>query len=306
MDKKIFLLGGNGFLGRGLRDEFSSRGVPCIWVDNACAKDSINYLDLSNNNSVSNVVDSMVDVTHIVLLAARIGRVIFNSEPHINANYNSEIFNNFTEALNTASWLYERKFDVTFYSSSEVYGSSDKQDDLLSEDSHTHLISSDRREYSSQKLEAEKFLWNWYENQKNINSLKIIRPFNVSGKYQRRGVVFEMIKDAVQHGKIWYSDDTIRTLTSSKFAQIRSADIILSEESKVFNLSENITLTMESLARKIKDRIGGDIKLEQRPIDDQIHYRQTSNISDGYDEEKLNEIIDNVHDYVKENYVSQQ
>lgn len=147
---------------------------------------------------------------------------------------------------------------------------------------------------------------NIHETNESIGNLKIIRPFNVSGKHQRRGVVFDMVKDAVENGKIWYSMNTTRTLTSSEFAKSRSADLILSDKSGVFNLSEGITLTMEALANEIRDRIGGSIELEAREADPQIQFRQTTRLSEGYDRDKLAGIIDEVYSYVKEHYVRRE
>ena len=66
----ILLLGGNGFLGSGLKDEFSRRGMHFRSID-------IDELDLSSGDAHVILKTMLKDVSHVVILAAKIGRVIF-------------------------------------------------------------------------------------------------------------------------------------------------------------------------------------------------------------------------------------
>lgn len=106
-------------------------------------------MDVANPSRISKMVDLFEGFTHIVLLAAKIGRVMFNTDPKPNAGYNTMIFNNVVETVDIASWLYDMKYDFTFYSTSEVYGSAHTSESVITESTAPSIITSDRGAYSS-------------------------------------------------------------------------------------------------------------------------------------------------------------
>lgn len=92
---KILLLGGDGFLGKGLQREFTARGVDFTSLD---MKD----VDLTDPNSVGQIALTMMEYSHIVHLASIVGIEVFNSEPEYGAAVNAQIYENFIKALNLA------------------------------------------------------------------------------------------------------------------------------------------------------------------------------------------------------------
>lgn len=286
----ILLLGGNGFLGSGLRDEFSKRGLHFRSVD-------IDEIDLSGDDAHLTLKTMLKDVTHVVILAAKIGRVIFTERPEDNAKINQAIFAQITTALAEAHNEYGLDYDVTFYSTSEIYGSLDSKKRVISGNSKANITYNGRGLYASQKLNAELSLISGIGDN-GILRVKTIRPFNVSGKHQRRGVVYEMVKSAFETGSIWFSDDTYRSFTSIEYASRIATDIILSDDIIVEkNLSENLTFSMEEVASLIKEEIGDDdLEIVRKEPDMAMRYRQTSLCSTMGDDEisKMRGIISDV------------
>ena len=207
-------------------------------------------------------------------------------------------------ALSEAHNEYGLDYDVTFYSTSEIYGSLYSKERVISDSSKAKTTGVGRGLYSSQKLDAELSLLSSV-GENGMARVKIIRPFNVSGKYQRRGVVYEMVKSAFENGSIWFSDDTYRSFTSIGYASKTAADIILSDDVVVEkNISENLTFSMEEIASLIRDEIGDDeIKIVRKEPDAAMRYRQTRLYSTMGDEEvsRMRKIIsDVICDYVNE------
>jgi nucleoside-diphosphate-sugar epimerase len=117
-----------------------------------------------------------------------------------------------------------------------------------------------------------------YEHPEIVSSVKIIHPFNIYGKNQRRGVVYDMIRTALSKKTIGYSDDTTRTMTGLKFASKLSVDSILSDKNHHINIADNrCSLSMKSLAYIIKDTLQlNDINVIGYTPDKFIQYRHTS------------------------------
>lgn len=270
MSVNVLLLGGNGFLGKGLQDELKERNVKFRSID-------INEMDLSKQDSIQPLTDILKDFTHVVMLAAKIGREIFETDPDSNADYNKRIFMNVVSAMDSASDRFKKKFDVTYYSSSEVYGSMKSRNDIITTNTPPNVSSVGRGKYAYEKFHAENYLRKMYNSNQVIEKLKVIRPFNVSGRYQQRGVLFDMVKSLKTKNEIWFSDDTTRTLTSADYAKRVGVDIILSNKSTLVNLSENVSMDMHDLACMVVCALNSDVDfLMRKPIDKSIQYRQTS------------------------------
>lgn len=270
MSVNVLLLGGNGFLGKGLQDELRERNVKFRSID-------IDEIDLSTPDSVQSLTDILKDFTHVVMLAAKIGREIFETDPDTNADYNKRIFMNVVSAMDLASDRFKKKFDVTYYSSSEVYGSMKSRNDIITTNTPPNVNQIGRGKYAYEKLHAENYLRKMYNSNQVIENLKIIRPFNVSGRYQQRGVLFDMVKSLKTKNEIWFSDDTTRTLTSADYAKRVGVDIILSNKSTLVNLSENVSMDMHDLACMVVCALNSDVDfLMRKPVDKSIQYRQTS------------------------------
>lgn len=270
---KILLLGGDGFLGQGLQEELKSRNIDFKSIDKKDF-DLINYVNLDK------CVDELKDATHVVILASKIGAELFNAHPFPAAQYNKQIHEFIYDAIKNASKKYSQSYNITYYSTSEIYGSLDSKNDVITENTLYEFIANhDRYLYSYVKYQAESdyFKLN-HEHPEIVSSIKIIHPFNIYGKNQKRGVVYKMIKTALSKNTIIYADDTTRTMTGLKFANKKSVDVILSNVNQHLNIvDDRCSLTMKSLAYIIKDILQlTDVEIIKCLPDDKIRYRHTS------------------------------
>ena len=273
MQSYVILFGGDGFLGKGLQEELNIRNIEFKSIDK---KD----FDLINYANLDRCVYELKDITHIVILASKIGAELFNSNPISAAKYNEQLHNFIFEAIQFASKKYSTSYNVTYYSTSETYGSLNSINDIITENTpYDFILGHDRYLYSYVKYQAEKdyFKLN-YEHPEIVSSIKIIHPFNIYGKNQKRGVVHKMIKTALSKQTIIYSDDTTRTMTGLKLASKISVDSILSDKNHHVNVADNrCSLSMKSLAYIIKDVLQlNDINVIGYTPDKFIQYRHTS------------------------------
>lgn len=270
---KILLLGGDGFLGQGLQEELKSRNIDFKSIDK-------NDFDLINYANLDKCIDELKDVTHVVILASKIGAELFNTHPVSSSKYNEQIHKFIFDTIKTASIKYSQSYNVTYYSTSETYGSLDSINDVITENTPYDFIANhDRYLYSYVKYQAESdyFKLN-YEHPEIVSSIKIIHPFNIYGKNQKRGVVYKMIKNALSKNVITYADDTTRTLTGLTLASKKSVDVILSNSNQHANIADDrCSLTMKSLAYIIKDILNlTNVEIVKCSPDELIRYRHTS------------------------------
>ena len=122
----ILLLGGNGFLGSGLQDEFRQRNIIFKSVDKE------DY-DLINYANIYRCVEDLKDTTHVVVLASKVGIELFNTDPISASKYNALIHEFILDAIKAAAKHYKQAYNVTYYSTSEVYGSLQNKDDVITE-----------------------------------------------------------------------------------------------------------------------------------------------------------------------------
>lgn len=288
---KILLLGGDGFLGKGLQREFTVRGVDFTSLD---MKD----VDLTDPDSVGQIALTMTEYSHIVHLASIVGIDVFNSEPEYGAAVNAQIYKNFIKALNLAYDFQQGKtgFDVTFYSTSEVFGGMHSKYDYITNDSPYRFDrNSQRYLYSKTKADMEKNLTE-LKNAGKLRFLKILRPFNISGKGQRRGVLYEMVKSAALSGKIKYMLDTTRSITDIDLASTEAVDRILAECDVSTNIVDNCSVELKTIALRTAEYFGNDVELEEIEPDKYMRYRQVSKIEscDPVVNGKLDKIIDDI------------
>lgn len=270
---KILLLGGDGFLGQGLQEELLSRNIDFKSIDK---KD----FDLINYANLDKCVDELKDATHVVILASKIGAELFNTNPVSSSKYNEQIHKFIFDAIKIASQKYSTAYNVTYYSTSETYGSLNSINDVITNNTPYDFIKNHNRylySYVKYQAESEYFKLN-YKHPEIVSSVKIIHPFNIYGKNQKRGVVYKMIKSALVNSTISYSRDTTRTMTGLKFASRSSVDVILSDVNQHANIADNrCSLSMKSLAHIIKDILMlNDIELVETSTDKLIQYRHTS------------------------------
>lgn len=270
---KVILFGGNGFLGKGLQEELRNRCIDFKSVDKE------DY-DLINYKNLDKCIEDLKDISHIVILASKIGANLFISDPVASAKYNEQIHKFIYDVIVFASKKFSKSYNVTYYSTSETYGSLDSIDDIITENTPYDFIKGhDRYLYSYVKWQAESnYMKLNYEHPEIVSSIKIIHPFNIYGKNQKRGVVYDMIRTALSKKTIYYSNDTTRTMTGLKLASKLSVDSILSNKNHHINVADNrCSLSMKSLAYIIKDVLNlNDVNIISCLPDKFIQYRHTS------------------------------
>lgn len=276
---KVLLVGGNGFIGINLKDEFIRRHIQFDTMD-------ITDEDLTRSNSV--MVKKLKDVTHVFLLASKIGSTLFNKTPVEPYYDNITILYSCINAIQDATSKYNRKYNVVWYSSSEIFGSTKKEDIILDSSDVKLNMNHARTLYSIVKLTGELLLKQMFHDGQ-ISSLTILRLFNISGKHQRRGVVYDMIESAIANGKIEFSSDTTRTITSVKCMIDQTFEAVFGNTSGV--VEKNITesensILMEDLARMIGEYLASKcaidkIDLVRREPDAFLQYRHTGKMKLG-------------------------
>lgn len=275
---KILLLGGNGFLGKGIQNELQKRNINFKSLD-------INDVDLSTTDGQIFLTNFLKENNYdnIVILASKLGAKLFNSQPQLAANYNKSLYNNIIQSCFNVMINENKQLSITYYSTSECFGSLNSIDEIILDKSmYRFNLENPRYLYAYNKYQIEKKLFDFQKvYPKLLQSVKILRPFNIFGKNQQRGVVYDMIFSALTSQKIYYSDNTTRTFTDIDLASKISVNKILSNENCKLNIvDDKNSLTMESLANIInsilKEKFNIESKLINLPVDIFIQYRHTS------------------------------
>ena len=279
---KILLLGGNGFLGSGVQQQLAAKKLSVKSLD-------ISDFDLADSKASAILVAEIEDVDCIAVLAAKLGIKLFAESPVSAATANHAIDQNVLAALKAASKKYSKKYNVTYFSSSELYGSMKSENDLISDATEYNFnIPTDRQLYAKMKYEAEVAFKDELDSEDSaLNFFKVLRPFNVYGKNQKRGAVFEMVKSAIVDNEICYSADTTRTFTDISFFSEEAAKMIVAEKSYNKNIADaRCTLLMKTVARIVNDVLSLDCRLVEMPADNLVQYRQVSPLNTDYEEVK--------------------
>ena len=286
---KFLLLGGNGFLGSNLIDQLKIHKIEYISIDK-------NFIDLTDISSISkiNQIISKNNITNIVCLASNVGIDIFNNENALNpALLNQMILSNFIQILLNSNY----KLDVTWYSTSEIYGSTKSCDDL-------HISTDDiRNSYSQIKILGETYIKQLYK-QGVISNYHIIRPFNPSGKYQKKGVVYSMLQSAIKRRVISFNDNTTRMISNvQEFSQQSLNDILKKENTCVNYYDASLSMTLETLAtiiqQFVKEKYNIDVKLMKMSFDAKIQYRHVGRIQTmDICKDKIYKILNQLYDDV--------
>lgn len=273
------LVGGNGFIGSNLREEFIRRRIRFDSMD-------IDDEDLTKSDSV--MTRRLKDVTHVFLLASKVGSELFNRTPIEPYCDNISLLYSFIDAIMNASVEYGRKYHVVWYSSSEIFGSADRNEPITDSSEVRLNMNSARSLYSIVKITGELLFRQMYK-EGQIGALTVLRLFNISGVHQRRGVVYKMMKSAVENGIIEFSDNTTRTITSVYGMLDQTFDAVLNNESGIVerNISDGEnSVYMEDLAIMIKDylvsnKIVDKVELVRKEPDAFLQYRHTGMVTPG-------------------------
>ena len=282
MQKEVVVLGGNGFLGTNLCEALWSKGIKPIVLDKSLG------CDLATDDGqkmFGNALHSLcnIDEIDVIMMAARLGSALFDTNPLTpyleNKAINEKCIDTMMQFSNPTS-----KFHISFYSTSEVYGNIDPANVPKKLVTTIDPLYS-RSLYAQEKLATETVLHYLREIGK-IKSLRVFRPFNVSGKWQKRGVVYEMVKTAVLERQIRYTANQTREITSAKRATEMALHAVISREEETIDLTSKNHISLKDLAWSIKDvlvwidpiRYATIDIVEDPPIDSYIKTRGTVNV----------------------------
>lgn len=299
MDKKksIVVTGSNGFLGRNLCEELETRSLNLIKMDK-----ELDGIDLSTELGRKSLEEALSrpDVDSIVMMAASIGVDTFESNPLDAFRNNLAIDQNCIRAIERISKTHEKKFNLFYYSSSEAFGSlRDEKEFFNGFSSAVNFTTVNPRSlYACEKAMTETVINTLFKNNSSpFKTAMVFRPFNICGRWQRRGYMHKMVKTAIEHGEIHFAIDTTREVTPVDIATKASADKIDEQlevgDSKVFNdrcmsmsLGSGVCYRMEDIAKAVNNillasgAISKPAKLVPYEKDYFIQYRGTSQAGD--------------------------
>ena len=144
----------------------------------------IRDFDLESSSAIASLVAELKDVDCVAALAAKLGIKLFAESPVSAATANHAIDRNVLAALKAASKKYNKKYNVTYFSSSELYGSMKSENNLILDTTEYNFnIPTDRQLYAKMKYEAEVAFKNELDSVDSaLKFFKVLRPFNVYGK----------------------------------------------------------------------------------------------------------------------------
>jgi nucleoside-diphosphate-sugar epimerase len=272
--EKILLVGGDGFIGKNLYEQLRKCGKNVLSIDKK-------YEDLRYSNK--KLINKLTTTTDVFILASEVGAKAFNTNPIELYQNNKLILENVYNAIKYIYEKYNRKLNVSWFSTSEIYGNIDKTAFITDNTTIKLDLNNKRSLYSIVKIIGEYLFTDLYHCG-YINSLNVYRLFNISGKYQQRGVLYDMVKSAIDTKSIYFCDKTTRTITSIKYAIKTIIETARSNKNGIQNINiheERNSLYLKDLAKIVKNTIEDEyniknIKLIKKPVDNFIQYRHTA------------------------------
>jgi len=241
-------------------------------------------MDLSDEASIPALASIAGGFNCFFMLASEIGVRLFQSDMAAEAGRtNRKIYDNVMSALLRSG---VKGAELFYYSTSEVYWSMPSPDVYIDD---AVVPGSDidygnpRSVYAAGKLYAERNLRDRtrFFGDGEFSAVNVIRPFNVYGPGQRRGVMYSMMRSGLVERKIRYSDDTTRTLTELSYISKKTVDLVGRAGYRAVNMFDGVSVDMETLAGAVQRFLSWKTgrrppALERLPPDRTIRYRQSS------------------------------
>ena len=273
MQREMIVLGGNGFLGANLCEYAAKLGIKVVVLDKelGCDLAAEDGQKILRSQILRIAKESQSNDVDVVMMAAQLGANLFESTPiepfEVNYAIDSKTIQTFESIKEGNPSI---NLHVSYCSTSEVYGN---LDDILNVKLH-RLPTVDptygRSLYAQEKLITETKL-NYLRKANALSSLRIFRPFNVSGKWQKRGVMHAMVKSAVEKHSIVYSFGQTREITFVQDAMDQMLPSILSRENATIDITSRHHIFLADLAKCIvKALVAIDKKFEDIKVDDEI------------------------------------
>ena len=268
---KILITGGAGFIGSHLAEKLLKEGHEVSVIDNLSTGKYSNIIHLIKNPKFSYKIDSILNreimekmICHsdqIYHMAAAVGVKYIIDNPLLSLRTNIVGTENVLEFANK----YKKK--VLIASTSEIYGKSEKipfkeEDDRLL--GSTHIS---RWSYSSAKA-IDEFLALAYHREKKL-PVVIVRCFNTVGPRQtgQYGMVIpKFVHNALLNHPITIFGDGKQSRCFCDVEDVTDGMIKLMNnkkaEGKIFNIGNDEEITIEELAKKIKQMTNSRSKIE--------------------------------------------
>lgn len=270
MDKtrEVVVLGGNGFLGTWLCEALWLRGAKPLVLDKALGCDLATDAGQEAFKHVLNSIDSAHGID-IVMMAAQLGAEKFDTQPLEPYQENKAINEKCIDTVMKFKEETKADIHISFYSTSEVYGNVDPGNVPI------HLVPTidptfPRALYAQEKLLTETML-NYLRNKGTIASLRVFRPFNVSGKWQKRGVLHGMVKSAIERREINYTLRQTREITFAQDATSTAVNMVLKREEGTVDLTSKNHILLRDLAFCTREAllktgtVVGEIEVSAKP-----------------------------------------
>lgn len=280
MKNKVLLIGGGGFIGKNLQvikdDDVMVSVIDSLPPVDGLAKYPSNKIPYFNMpisiDSYEHLLYRINDADTILVLAGSLGVDNVSLNPMECFVNNTSIIQLVSKALSCT----KSPKNAMFFSSSEVYGNMTM---FRGMDAVVDSYNCPRSLYAMAKLYGEKIFKGLVEEGK-INAGTVLRPFNITGAHQQKGVVAEMLRSGIVNKQIRVRENTTRTLTPVKDAVDALIALIKTPVSgySVHNLvSEYMGFSLEvvaqGVAKFLKAETGADVGLKVCPMDSFIRDR---------------------------------
>jgi UDP-glucose 4-epimerase len=273
---RILITGGAGFIGSHLAEELLNQGNEIFILDNLSTGLIHNIEHLEKNPKFHCYIVSVEheEVTEQLIkqcdqiyhLAAAVGvkLIVQNPTQTIETNISG------TETVLRLASRYRKKVLIT--STSEVYGKNSKSEFSENDDSVIGPPNKHRWAYAASKS-VDEFLALAYWHEKRL-PVVVARLFNTVGARQRGQygmVIPRFVSQALSNNPITVYGDGKQTRCFLYVKDCVSALIRLMDSTgstgEVFNIGNPNEISMNNLAKLIKEKTGSDSKIQQIPYD---------------------------------------
>ena len=251
MARNIVVLGSDGFIGKNLCESLAS----------FTPLDKTLGYDLATADGQAKLEECLISLASkdnqidVVMAAANVGAKLFNEHPIDPFFENFKIDTMTIETMKKVASASNAEFHVSYCSTSEVYPSLENPVFIP----YPRTVSIDpkngRSLYAQEKLMAETLLNYELGYSSWLKSLRIFRLFNVSGKHQRRGVIYEMVKSAMSNYEIHFAEKASREITFVADAVNEMLSRIISRDSGTWDITSKKHILLSDLAICIKDAL---------------------------------------------------
>ena len=268
---KILITGGAGFIGSHLSEKILAAGHQVAVIDNLSTGSLENIKHLMKDENFSYIIDTILnepvlegmikDCDRIYHLAAAVGVKYIIDNPLLSLKTNISGTENVLEFANK----YKKK--VLVASTSEIYGKSDSIPFKEDDDRLLGATSISRWSYSCAKA-VDEFLSLAYYREKKL-PVVIVRCFNTVGPRQtgQYGMVIpKFVKSALLNHPITIFGDGKQSRCFGDVCDVTDGMIKLMNDPKcegqIFNIGNDVPITIEELAKKIKKMTKSKSKIE--------------------------------------------